>query len=142
MSDYSNVNICGRMTEPKFIKVGEKQTLKAVFSIAVNRWRKRGETELNRLAEEQGPSFDKRKELFEKKTVWKRCIAWGKLAEQVQEYGKKGVRISANGDEDIEYYYDKDGIQQESQFVRLRVLSIFNLDKMNGNDGYDALNDE
>lgn len=129
MSDYCNVNICGRMTEPKFVYVGEKQTLKASFSIAVNRFRKRSDIELSKMEEEakqNGEFFDREFALFEKKTVWKRCVAWGKLAEQIQEYGKKGVRINANGDEDIEKFGN-----DESQFIRLRVVNIFNLDKMN-----------
>jgi len=130
MSDFCNVTVCGRMTEPKFTNVGEKQTLKATFSIAVNRFRKRSEAELQKLEDEayrSGKAFDRGSSLFEKKTVWKKCIAWGKLAEQIKEYGKKGVRINANGDEDVEKYGD-----EEYQFVRLRVVNIFNLDKMNG----------
>jgi len=142
MSDYSNVNICGRMTEPKFVNVGERNTLKATFSVAINRFRMRSDRELDRLEQEaidSGENFDRQNMKFEKKTVWKKCVAWGKLAEQVREYGKKGVRIICNGDEDVEYYHNSDGRTEEYQFVRLRLLSIFNLNKMNGGESFASL---
>lgn len=129
------------MTEPKFTVVGFNKTLKATFSIAVNRRRRRSENELDRIREDMesdGREYRREYELFEKKTIWKPCIAWDKLAEHIQEYGKKGVRISASGDEDVEIY-TKDGETVKRQFLRLRLVSIFNLDKMNGTFDDDGL---
>lgn len=110
MSDFATVSVTGRMATPRFYDVGPKKNLKAVFRIAVNRWHKPGEE-------------------LRKKTVWINCVAWDSVAARIREYGKKGVRISAIGDFDVDEYEDRDGNAKTSQYVKLRVVSIFNTDR-------------
>jgi single-strand DNA-binding protein len=106
MSDFAEVTVCGRMGEAKFFEIGEKKTLKAAFSVAVNRYRKQGDEYIQR-------------------TVWLPCVAWGRIAEQVKKNGNKGVTIMASGDFEIEEYKTSEGEEKKYQFIRLRNIKLF-----------------
>ena len=126
MSDFTEVTVCGRMGEAKFFEIGEKKTLKAAFSVAVNRYRRKRD----------GEGFDQR-------TVWMPCVAWGRVAEQIKKNGNKGVTIMASGEFDVEEYKNSEGEERKSQFIRLRNVKLFEVKTEGGqpapadNSGYE-----
>ncbi len=105
-TDFCIVSANGRMTsDPRTFDVGETQ--KTVFSIAVNRYfRRKGEDEST------------------KKTTFVDCVAWGNAAKRVQEYGKKGAKVTMTGDWETDEY-QKDGETIRRDHLNVRNISIF-----------------
>ena len=62
-------------------------------------------------------------------TEWHTCEAWGKLAEIIQQWVKKGSKIYIEGSIKTEKYTDKEGI--EKRFTKIKVSSM----KMMGDGG-------
>lgn len=59
----------------------------------------------------------------EKVTQWHNCVAFGKTAELVAQYAKKGARIYVEGE--MQYSeYDKDGVKMLSAKVVINTVSF------------------
>ena len=85
----NSVNITGRMTrEPDIRQATGNNTAVAKFCIAVNR----------RFKQDGQPSAD-----------YINCTAFGKLAEFVEKYGRKGVKFEISGRWQTGSYKNKDG---------------------------------
>ena len=85
----NSVNITGRMTrEPDIRYATGNNTAIAKFCIAVNR----------RFKQDGQPSAD-----------YINCTAFGKLAEFVEKYGRKGVKFEISGRWQTGIYKNKDG---------------------------------
>ena len=80
----------GRLTKDPVIRytTGENKTAVASFSIAVDR----------RIKREGGPDAD----FFD-------CTAWGKTAEFMEKYWKKGMKAAISGRLENESWTDKEG---------------------------------
>ena len=82
----NEVLIMGRLTkDPEIATVGDKNTAKATFSVAVDRPGKKDEAD------------------------FPRCVAWGTLAENIAKFVGKGCRIAIVGHIQTGSYKDKAG---------------------------------
>lgn len=105
----NSVRLIGRLgDDPKVRKLDSGKTV-ANFSIATNEIYK-------------GQNGDKKSE-----TTWHRLVAWGKQAEIIENYVKKGSEIAIEGKLTNHSYDDKNG---DKQFVtEIVVNSLLMLDK-------------
>lgn len=63
----------------------------------------------------------------EKVTQWHNCVAFGKTAELVAQYAKKGARIFVDGE--MQYSdYEKDGVKMLSAKVVVNMVSFIDFD--------------
>lgn len=91
MSDINSISITGRLgADPEMTLVGENETPKTTLRLASSRM------------------FTKNGEKAEV-TTWVPIVCWGKQAEVVNEYCKKGQSIAVSGRLDIDEYEDKEG---------------------------------
>ena len=86
----NKIIITGRLSKDPVIRytTGENKTAVASFSIAVDR----------RIKREGGPDAD----FFD-------CTAWGKTAEFMEKYWKKGMKAAISGRIENESWTDKEG---------------------------------
>ena len=86
----NKIIITGRLSKDPVIRytTGENKTAVASFSIAVDR----------RIKREGGPDAD----FFD-------CTAWGKTAEFMEKYWKKGMKAAISGRLENESWTDKEG---------------------------------
>ena len=105
-ADFCTIQANGRMTsDPRTFDVGETQ--KTIFSVAINRYiRRKGQDE------------------SEKRTTFVDCVAWGATAKRVQEYGRKGAKVTMTGDWETDQY-SKDGEDIRRDQLNVRNISIF-----------------
>ena len=59
-----------------------------------------------------------------KKTSWVKCTLWGKRAESLAQYIRKGDRIGVTGEASLEEWTNKDGEKQASIAVRVADVSL------------------
>jgi single-strand DNA-binding protein len=59
-----------------------------------------------------------------KKTSWVKCTLWGKRAESLAQYIRKGDRIGVTGEVSLEEWTNKDGEKQASIAVRVADVSL------------------
>lgn len=57
-------------------------------------------------------------------TTWVRCSAFGKTAELIGQYAKKGSQMRVNGELSVRKYNDKDGVEKESTEIRLQDFQL------------------
>ncbi len=57
-------------------------------------------------------------------TEWHRCVAWGKLAELVGNYCKKGKEVAVRGKLTYESYEDKEGVRRTATKIVLNELTL------------------
>lgn len=57
-------------------------------------------------------------------TTWVRCSAFGKTAELVGQYAKKGSQMRVNGELSVRKYNDKDGAEKESTEIRVQDFQL------------------
>ena len=60
----------------------------------------------------------------EKPTIWWRCSLFGKRAESLLQYLKKGQSVTVSGTVTEREYTDKDGAQKKAQEVRVNDISL------------------
>lgn len=102
----ANISIIGNLGKAPETKISESGTLMASFSIASNTFRKTSEGK-------------------EQKTDWFRVIAFGRQAETLAQYVKKGTSLAVQGRLTFNPWVDRDGnpqagadiILQEFQFL-------------------------
>jgi len=102
----ANISIIGNLGKTPETKISDNGTLMASFSIASN-------------------TFKKTSEGKEQKTDWFRVIAFGRQAETLAQYVKKGTGLAVQGRLTFNPWVDRDGnpqagadiILQEFQFL-------------------------
>lgn len=57
-------------------------------------------------------------------TTWVRCSAFGKTAELIGQYAKKGSQLRVNGELSVRKYNDKDGVEKESTEIRVQDFQL------------------
>lgn len=57
-------------------------------------------------------------------THWHRCTAWGKAAETIAKYGKKGRRLLVDGRIEYRKYTDKEGAERYSTDIVIEAFSF------------------
>jgi single-strand DNA-binding protein len=96
VSSLNQVQLIGRLGKDPEIKYTGSGKAVANFSIATEeKWK-------NQAGEKQS------------KTEWHRCVAWGKLAEIIQNYVKKGNLIFVQGRIETRKWEDRDKITRYS----------------------------
>ena len=89
--NYNNVTLGGRLTGDPEIKTTNSGNNMAVFNLAVNR-----------------------RDQSEPKTDFFRCIAWGKTAEFISQYFRKGSGILIDGSIQTGSYTDQQGVKRNT----------------------------
>lgn len=105
MSDINTVNISGRIGAEPIVKYFETGSVSSEISIAVNK-------------------YDVKK--GEEKTTWHIARAWGKKAEYIGEYAKKGCAVIITGSLEKDVYKDKDGKTRATSYIlidRIKILT-------------------
>ena len=109
----NSVRLIGNLgDEPKVRKLDNERKV-ATFSIATN--------EIYRDSNGEKQS----------ETTWHRLVAWGKQADIVENYLKKGSEIAVDGKLTNRSYDDKNG--EKHYITEVVVNSLLMLDKKNGN---------
>lgn len=85
----ANINLVGNIGQPPEFKHKEGQTPFCVFTLAVNRVRRRGDTE-------------------DPKPVWYAITLWGQQAETAVRYGHKGQQVYVQGRQDVSEWVDRE----------------------------------
>lgn len=111
MSDFAIVSFNGRLGPMKFFEVGAKKTVKASFSIAINKSR--------RVNDGQGDDGGN----WIKTVAWLPCIAWGAVATYLKDRGKSGMPIAGHGDWKTESY-EKDGKKLSFSSVSISTIAL------------------
>ncbi len=62
------------------------------------------------------------------KTVWHRCIAWGKTAERLSNLLHKGQKVAVRGKLTYRTYQDKEGVERTQAQVDVKEFVL--MDKM------------
>lgn len=60
----------------------------------------------------------------DKATVWTNCIAWGRIADNIEKSFRKGDRVIAYGHEDVQKGYTKDDGTEVPDRIQLVVENI------------------
>jgi single-strand DNA-binding protein len=58
------------------------------------------------------------------RTDWHRIVAWGKLAEIVEQYVRKGGRLYVSGSMQYDKYTDKNGVEKTVAKINARDLIL------------------
>ena len=97
MSSLNEVRLIGRVGKDPEVRFAQSGTAFANFSLATSeKWTDKNTGEKKELTE------------------WSRCSAFGKLAEIIGEYVKKGSLIYVGGRLRTEEWEDKDGIKRQT----------------------------
>jgi single-strand DNA-binding protein len=67
---------------------------------------------------------DKNSGETKEQTTWVRCSAFGKTAELIGQYAKKGGQVRVNGELSVRKYTDKDGSERESTEIRVQDFQL------------------
>lgn len=67
---------------------------------------------------------DKNSGETKEQTTWVRCSAFGKTAELIGQYAKKGGQVRINGELSVRKYNDKDGVEKESTEIRVQDFQL------------------
>jgi len=109
MSSLNEVRLIGRVGKDPEVRFAQSGTAFANFSLATSeKWTDKQTGEKKELTE------------------WSRCSAFGKLAEIIGEYVKKGSLIYVGGRLRTEEWEDKDGIKRSTTKIivdQMRLLS-------------------
>ncbi len=103
-------NVCtfiGNVGQAPEVKYTTTQVARVNFSVAVNK----------KWSDSQGNPMEK--------TTWVPCIAWGKTAELIGQYLKKGDPIHIEAEFDINEWTDTDGVKKKTpQFIVQDVIFL------------------
>jgi len=116
MADINTVTVSGRLGSDPDIKFFESGTQLATFSIAVNKWDKKQNQEI--------PN-------------WLDIKVWGKQAEYIGNYGKKGSQVFISGRLDVESW-EKDGQKRSKVVILAENITLPHPPKTN--DDYEVSN--
>jgi single-strand DNA-binding protein len=107
MADLNACFFIGRLGRDPEVKHLSNGDAACNFSIAVGkRWK------------------DKSSGETKEQTTWVRCSAFGKTAELIGQYAKKGSQMRVNGELSVRKYSDKDGVEKESTEIRVQDFQL------------------
>lgn len=111
--------LIGRLGQDPELKYSQTGSAICNFSLATSeRWK-------NKSGEQQ------------EKTEWHRCVCFGKQAEVIQKYVRKGDQFCVEGK--VEYQkYEKDGIERYSTQINVRNFEFISGGKREENTDYNA----
>lgn len=114
MSDLNQCQFIGRLGKDPEIRYAPSGDAVANFSVASSqKWKdKNGEKQ--------------------EKTEWVRLVAFGKLAEIVGEYLKKGAQVYVSGRMQTRKYTDKDGVERYTTEVVLDQMQMLGSKRTEG----------
>lgn len=112
MSSLNKAMIIGRLGQDPDIRVTQSNTTVANFSVATSQ----------RYKDKQGS--------MKEETEWHRVVAWGRTAEIVQEYLKKGDQVYVEGPIQTRKWEDKEG--QTRYTTEIKALGLTMLGSKNG----------
>ncbi|HEV2150287.1 MAG TPA: single-stranded DNA-binding protein [Longimicrobiaceae bacterium] len=72
----------------------------------------------------------------QEKTEWHRIVCWGKLADIVEKYLKKGQQVYVEGEIQYRQYEDKDGVTKYSTEINARELMMLGGREGGGGGGF------
>lgn len=101
MADINQIFITGRLGQEPEIKCFESGAMRVLISVGVNRWNKKAEKEI---------------------VTWFNCVAWGKLAEYVGEYIKKGDMVFISGSLQKEVWKDDSGNTKSNTYILIEQI--------------------
>lgn len=113
MSSLNKAMLIGRLGQDPGIRYTQSNTAVANFSIATSQ----------RYKDRNGDQ--------QETTEWHRIVAWGRLAEIIQEYVKKGSLIYVEGPLQTREWEDKDGVKKYT--TEIKALSMQMLDTKDSN---------
>jgi single-strand DNA-binding protein len=107
MADLNMCIFIGRLGRDPEVRHMQNGDAACNFSIAVGkRWK------------------DKSSGETKEQTTWVRCSAFGKTAELIGQYAKKGSQMRVNGELSVRKYSDKDGVEKESTEIRVQDFQL------------------
>ena len=111
---YSQVTLIGRITKNPEVKTSTKGNVVARFSLACDR----------RYADENG----------ERKTDFHECVCFGKTAENLEKYVKKGYRLFVQGELENNDFEDSKGNKRKSTYISVdKIIYLENKEKEEAN---------
>ncbi|MCD8025170.1 MAG: single-stranded DNA-binding protein [Candidatus Gastranaerophilales bacterium] len=105
MADINSVFLSGNIGNPPEMKYFESGAVVVNFSVAVDEWR----------GNEKGT-----------KTNWFDCRAWGKTAEFIGDYAKKGSLVMIGGSLTIDSFKAQDGTNRNKTVILINDIKIAN----------------
>lgn len=60
----------------------------------------------------------------QEKTEWHRCVIWGRQAEVIQEYVKKGDKLLVEGSIETREWQGKDGGKRQTTEIKVRAFEM------------------
>lgn len=110
-ASLNKIMLIGRMGQDAELKYTTKGTAIATISVATSEsWKKPDGTK-------------------EDKSEWHRCVAFGRIAEVIGEYGKKGMLVFVEGRLTSREYDGKDGVTRKIWEVVAHTFSILSSSK-------------
>lgn len=122
----NRVILVGRLGQDPEVNYSASGSAIAKFSVATSeRWK-----------DKQGQQ--------QEKTEWHRCVAFGRLAEIIGQYLKKGSQIYAEGSLQTNKYTDKNGIERYSTDIIVREMQMLDSkgDQRQNSNSFDQTIDE
>jgi single-strand DNA-binding protein len=113
MSSLNKAMLIGRLGADPEVRYTQSNTAVATLNIATN----------ERFKDSNGE--------WRERTEWHRVVAWGRLAEIVQQYVKKGGLVYVEGPIQTRQWEDKDG--QKRYTTEIKALTLRMLDSRNEN---------
>lgn len=103
MSDINTVTISGRLGNAPIIKYFETGSVTCELSVGVNKYNSKKQ---------------------EEEVTWHICRAWGKKAEYISEYAKKGSVVLITGSLEKDVYEDKEGKNRANSYVLIEQIKV------------------
>lgn len=100
----NKVILVGRTTRDVEVKHGDNESIFARFTLAVDR-------RFKKLEDEQTADFIS-------------CVAFGKIAEFLERFGKKGVKFIVEGHIQTGSYTNKEGVKVYTSDVVVRIWNL------------------
>lgn len=103
MSDINTVTISGRLGNDPIVRWYETGSVSSEISVGVNRYSSKEQQE---------------------KVTWHICRAWGKKAEYIGEYAKKGSVVLVTGSIEKDIYQDKEGKTRAISYTNIQNIKF------------------
>lgn len=114
MSSLNKAMLIGNLGQDPEVRYTQSNTAVATMSIATN----------ERFKNSNGE--------WQERTEWHRVVAWGRLAEIVQQYVKKGSQVYVEGPIQTRQWEDQQG--QKRYTTEIKALTLKMLDSRNENN--------
>lgn len=115
MSSLNKAMLIGRLGADPEVRYTQSNTAVATLNVATN----------ERFKDSNGE--------WQERTEWHRVVAWGRLAEIVQQYVKKGSQVYIEGPIQTRQWEDQQG--QKRYTTEIKALTLRMLDSRNDSNG-------